>query len=273
MFPFQLRLGPGLSICKFRFLTITIHLLSITCITSSTQLYGQERHGNAIDTNRGKKDVVNLYLTFDDGIIKSSQKVSALAMSEKAPITVFLIGKFVCENDTTRLQWVEDQHNSWMEAGNHSFTHADKKYYLYYQDPQHVVQDFQRNQDSLGFTNKLARLPGRNAWRLKAYSRDDLPDCKAAADSLASNGYTLIGWDLEWYYNASGMVLEPADDFLFRVEQLVKYKRTHIPNNIVILCHDPLLDNAYNELQVRSFIQKIRTKGNYRFRFLSDLTP
>lgn len=222
------------------------------------------------DTLYHQPDTINFYLTFDDGIIKGSRKLSPLALSEKVPVTIFLIGKFVCANDSNRLVWQEDLNNQWLEAGNHSFSHADNRYHLYYQDPQHVLQDFQKNQDSLGLQNKIARLPGRNVWRLHGYSKDDLPDSKAAADSLAANGYKLFGWDIEWYYTGNGILAESGDDFLFRIELLIKYNHTHIPGNVIILCHDPLLDNDFNISQLKLFIKKTRKKRNYRFRFLSE---
>lgn len=215
-------------------------------------------------------DSVTLYLSFDDGLVKGSQALPSLAASRKIPVNLFVIGAFVCKNDTSRLLWEEVRHSPWLETGNHSFSHANEKYYLYYRNPSEVVEDFQKNQDSLGFTNNLARLPGRNVWRTGSRSRDDLPDSKAIADSLFAKGYKVIGWDIEWNYSGTNLLLEPADDFIFRIRQCIRYNRSFTPQHIVILCHDPVLEKQENEAILHDFITKIRKAGNFRFRFLSE---
>lgn len=216
-----------------------------------------------------QKDSVTLYLTFDDGIVHGSQALLRTADSCQIPVNVFLIGKFVLENDSTKLTWKQMQTSSWIEAGNHSYSHANKKYHRYYSFPGQVIEDFKKNQDSLGFTNKLARLPGRNVWRIGNRSRNDLEDSKAVADSLTRIGYQVIGWDLEWNYSGTDLSLEPEDDIIFKINQAVHNQSTFTPQHLVILCHDPALDNPLSELRLKAFIQKIRNAGKFRFCFLT----
>ncbi|WP_162915517.1 polysaccharide deacetylase family protein [Paraflavitalea soli] len=215
-------------------------------------------------------DSTTLYLTFDDGIIPESEALDSLVRTEEVPVTVFWIGKFVLWNDTTRRIWQLMRNNPWIEPGNHSYSHANNRYFKYYQDPQQVVHDFQLNADSLQFTGKLARLPGRNAWRINNRKREDLEDCKAVADSLAAAGYSLFGWDIEWNYSSSTNQLEPAEDLLFRIGQVLKFHRSFMPRHIVILCHDPAMSSSFSITTLQHFIQQARTQYPYRFRFLSQ---
>ncbi|WP_276482250.1 polysaccharide deacetylase family protein [Paraflavitalea pollutisoli] len=213
------------------------------------------------------EDSVTLYLTFDDGIIPASEMLQTLTMEEAAPITVFWIGKFVLHSDTTRRIWRLLENNAYITAGNHSYSHANSHYHQFFHDPQQVLVDFRTNQDSLQFVTHLARLPGRNTWRLAARKRDDLPDGKVAADSLAMAGYTVFGWDLEWNYTATNNQLESVDDLLFRIKQVLQYHRCFTPGHIVLLCHDPALSNPVSITVLRQFIRKARQAG-FRFRSL-----
>lgn len=220
---------------------------------------------------RGKPvDTISLYLTFDDGIDSGSSTLLQLADSLHTPVTVFLIGKYVLRSDSTRKIWQRMQASPWLEAGNHSYSHANSSYHRYYTDPVLVLNDFIKNKDSLGLTNKLARMPGRNAWRTDKQNRTDLEDCKPAADTLATHGYKLAGWDLEWNYSGTDLSLESEEDLLFRIKQAVQYRRTFTPRHLVILCHDPALENPLSRARLISFIQKISASGNFRFSFLSN---
>lgn len=215
-------------------------------------------------------DTVNLYLTFDDGIVNGSEILQSVAASSQTPVNIFVIGKFALKNDTTRQIWQEAQKSLWIESGNHSFSHANSRFHQYYTDPFQVLADFRKNEDSLGLKNRIARLPGRNVWRISHRSRDDLQDSRAIADTLAANGYQLIGWDLEWNYSGTDLSLESEDDLIFRIQNCIRYGRTFTPGHLVILCHDPSLQNPVSEKRLRAFIEKIKKAGKYRFSFLSN---
>ena len=221
-------------------------------------------------TGRTVTDSITLYLTFDDGIVNGSGIVYSVAAKSQIPVNIFVVGKFTLENDTTRKVWDDAQKSPWIETGNHSFSHANSRFHKYYSDPVQVLVDFRKNEDSLGLKNKIARLPGRNVWRIGQRSRDDLQDSKIIADTLAANGYQLIGWDLEWNYSGTDLSLEPEDELIFRIQNSIRYGRTFTPNHLVILCHDPALQNPISEERLKAFIEKIKKTGKYRFRFLSN---
>ena len=50
---------------------------------------------------------------------------------------------------------------------------------------------------------KIVRLPGRNMWRLGNRNQDDVRSGSSTVDEISKNGYTVIGWDLEWQHNAA----------------------------------------------------------------------
>lgn len=144
-----------------------------------------------------KPPVLTIYLTFDDGPLEGSEDVNDAVRREKTKINVFVVGLNMLYSKRLRgyLQMYET--NPWIEAGNHSFSHAHDDYSAYYNNPDAVFQDFRKNEETLHLTNKLARLPGRNMWRLKDRHIDDVKSGSKAADTLFTNGFKIFGWDLE----------------------------------------------------------------------------
>jgi hypothetical protein len=57
-----------------------------------------------------------------------------------------------------------NKENEFIGVGNHSYSHANNHYKLYYSTPKGVLNDFIRNKDTLALDNKIGRLPGRNMW-------------------------------------------------------------------------------------------------------------
>jgi peptidoglycan/xylan/chitin deacetylase (PgdA/CDA1 family) len=210
-----------------------------------------------------------VYLTFDDGPAEGSYEINRIAASDSAAINVFLIGENVYKTDSMKQLFQLYQSNPFIETSNHSYSHAHKHYRLYYKDPFRVVRDFELNTDTLHLKNKIARLPGRNTWRIKGRQRSDLPDDKIAADSLAAKGYTVFGWDIEWrHYPDSSHSILTANTMMRIVENMILEKRSFIPGHVVILCHDPMFTHAYNQLQLELFIKKIQQKRGYRLEHL-----
>lgn len=213
---------------------------------------------------------ITLYLTFDDGPAEGSENINKIVISDSVYINVFVIGRNVFMDSTRKRYFESYRNNPLIETGNHSFTHANNHYLLYYKDPGQVIKDFELNTDTLKLDNEIARLPGRNTWRIKGRSRSDLPDANAAADSLAGKGYSIFGWDIEWrYYSDSSNYVQPADSLVKLIEQAAMERRTFIKGNIVILCHDHVFSDPVNVAQLRLFIKKIRESKVYRFEHLS----
>ena len=213
-----------------------------------------------------------IFLSFDDGPSEGSQCVNALALKDRLFINVFLIGRNACLTGKSRAMVSEYESNPLVEIGNHSFTHANKKYQTYFRDPEAVLADFNRSRDSLHLTNGLTRLPGRNFFRLGSFSRDDRNNGKESADALAANGYRVFGWDLEWRRKAGhGIATHTGEGMLQIVTEMLERKRTFAPGCLVLLLHDQDCRDERFRDEVEAFIRLAREDGRYRFGHLSEL--
>jgi len=205
---------------------------------------------------------VCIYLSFDDGPCESSYKLDSLAKADSVKINVFLVGMNVWGSETGRQLYNHYKLNPYIEIGNHSFYHAKKKYKQFYSNPNGVVDDILRNEDSLQLTNKLARLPGRNVWRWLGRSRTDFPDAAAAADSLKVLGYRIAGWDLEWQFDSTTKTYFTAEQMSAEVTKKSKGKRAFTSGHVVILCHDPMLRDPQFIIQLDLFVREMKKRNN-----------
>lgn len=212
-----------------------------------------------------------IYLSFDDGPSAGSRIVNRLSLIDTLAINVFLVGHNACFNAVNR-ELVEDyKSNPLVEVGNHSFTHANRKYEQFFRDPSVVLADVNRSRDSLQLGNGLVRLPGRNFFRVEGLRRDDRNNGAAAADTLAANGYQVFGWDLEWRRKAGkGIGTHSGAEMLAVVTRMIGERRTFMPGQIVMLLHDhDLLDGGFRE-QVEAFVRLAREDGRFEFDHLSE---
>ncbi len=218
----------------------------------------------------GQKNSVTIYLTFDDGPLHCSWHLLSLIRTNSFPVNVFLVGQQVYHSQEGKdiLQSYRD--NPLVEIDNHSFCHAHRKYKAFYRHPKEVIEDMLLNEDTLQLTNKIIRLPGRNVWRINGRKRNDLAHAKRAADSLASRGYRIFGWDLEWRYDSTTQSFYSATRMIRWIRQLVESGKTFLPQQIVILCHDPMLQNEYERSQLRLFAGKIKMETDWHLGHLID---
>jgi peptidoglycan/xylan/chitin deacetylase (PgdA/CDA1 family) len=211
-----------------------------------------------------------IYLTFDDGPLAGSEDVNDAVRREKTKINVFVVGLNIQYSRRLQRYLQMYETNSWIEVGNHSFSHAHDDYNSYYSNPDAVFQDFLKNEKTLNLPNKLARLPGRNMWRLKDRRKDDVKSGSKAADILFANGFKVFGWDLEWCHDPkSGAPIQTVEDMIHLIEQSFSEKRTVTENHLVILCHDEMFRKSWEESELKQLIDKLRAKG-FNFGHLSE---
>jgi hypothetical protein len=126
-----------------------------------------------------------------------------------------------------------------------------------------VFQDFLKNETALHLTKKIARLPGRNIWRLKDRCLDDVQSGSKAADILFKNDYRVFGWDLEWRHDPkSGAPIQTVEDMNNLIEKLLLEKRTVTENHLVILCHDEMFRKSWEESELKQLIDRLKLKGS-----------
>lgn len=109
-----------------------------------------------------KRSKKKLYLTFDDGPNRGTKNVLHIVQDEQVPVTFFVVGEHVFASAAQHQLWDSLQIARHIEICNHSYSHANGRYEKYYAQPDSVVKDFKRTQDSLGLTNPIVRTPGRN---------------------------------------------------------------------------------------------------------------
>jgi peptidoglycan/xylan/chitin deacetylase (PgdA/CDA1 family) len=236
---------------KTLLLVITL-LAGLTCLA---QLPGKD------------STAVKVYLSFDDGPLSCSDCLVEIAARDSIPLNLFVVGYRVVNSEPAKKLLEAYQNSPWIKIFNHSFSHADKKYKQFYKKPAKVTRDILLNQDTLKLKEKIARLPGRNTWRVGSRRRSDLPDASAAADSLTALGFSIIGWDLAWTYDTS--FISSYTGLQMKELVLTSAKRSFTSDHVVILCHDFMLQNEYSRQELISFIKEAR-KAGLKFGFLSS---
>lgn len=210
-----------------------------------------------------------LYITFDDGPNKGTRNVLQVLNEEQVPVSFFVVGEHVYGSREQQATWDSLQHNTWVEICNHSYTHAHNKFAKFYSNDTAVVSDFERTQDSLKLNNRIVRTPGRNMWRTSTVNASDIMKSKAAADSLYSNGFVVMGWDLEWHYNDSMKLKQTSDELVQQVDSMLTHNKTKTPDHIVLLTHDQTFVDSLSTASLRNFIKQMKTKQEYEIEFIS----
>lgn len=215
-----------------------------------------------------------IYLTFDDGPLNGSENIDSVILAERLKISVFLVGENAERSKLFGNYYKLYEQNPFVEAYNHSFTHANGKYELFYSKPENVLEDIQKNEQLLNLSYKIVRLPGRNIWRIGSRARDDIKSGSAAADLLAKSGYKLYGWDIEWQHNAKdGTPIQSVDEMTKEIESRLENGNTFTKDHIVILIHDEMFRKKWEESELKQLIDKLRMHENYIFehiRFYPD---
>ncbi|WP_245464033.1 polysaccharide deacetylase family protein [Rhizobium sp. NXC24] len=116
-----------------------------------------------------------IYLTFDDGPLPGSENVLQVLFEENVPATMFMVGVHVETKEDGRSVLAEVRSLENVAVGNHSYSHANNRYRVFYSDSQAVITDLVKANEVLSLAMPAAtRLPGRNVFRLKTASSEDL---------------------------------------------------------------------------------------------------
>lgn len=211
-----------------------------------------------------------IYLSFDDGPLEGSEDINDAVNKEQIKVTVFVVGQHAIKDDRMKSFYKLYQNNSFIEIGNHSFSHAHNQYEAFYKNPVTVLKDFQKNQTVLSIPDKIAREPGRNIWRLKDIRINDVNSGAASADSLYKDGFKVFGWDIEWQHDGkTGVPIQTVDDMVSLIDKKLTENKTVKKDNLVLLAHDEMFRNGWEESELKQLIQKLKDKGGYRFEHMS----
>ncbi|RYZ47512.1 MAG: hypothetical protein EOO14_23400 [Chitinophagaceae bacterium] len=226
---------------------------------------------SAPERSKPKKKRKKLYITFDDGPNKGTKNVLHIVKDEAVPVSFFVVGSHVFASPAQAALWDSLKMMQQIDICNHSFSHAHSRYSRYYQQPDSVVKDFQRTNDSLQLSNTIARTPGRNIWRIDTLQFTDLKKSSAAADSLQKAGFALMGWDLEWHFDHKTMsVSTPAEKMVAQIDSIFKHRRTKKEDHLVLLAHDQVYQKSEDSFQLRQFFQLLKKNEEYEFTLVTS---
>lgn len=213
----------------------------------------------------------HIYLTFDDGPLKGSAAISAIASAKQVKINAFLVGRHAYMSKSLMKDLQKYKDNAYVECYNHSFTHGLNKFTQFYGNVESSFADFERNEKDLDLQHKIVRLPGRNIWIYDQVRRIDLNSGAATADKLFENGYKIFGWDVEWKINGpTGKPTQSVNEIYTRLRNYMNNKSSMEPNNVVLLMHDDMFQTAQGQLLLSGLIDSIQKNTNYSFEFMRD---
>jgi len=205
-----------------------------------------------------------IYLSFDDGPLNGSQNINKIINIEKIPINVMVVGAHVEGGKKNRKYFDDYINNIYIEVNNHSYSHANHRYKNYYLNPIGVLYDFNKSMNYLELDNKIARLPGRNVWRVNGEKKGGDINTKESANLLSSNGFKIIGWDVEWRYNPiTKKPLDTYKEMFSKIKHQLDNNSTFINSNIVILAHDSMFRSKKEAQKLQDLIRLIKTTEDY----------
>lgn len=209
-----------------------------------------------------------IYLSFDDGPLNGSENIDSVVLAERLKISVFIVGEHAEQSKLLGTYFKLYEQNPFVDAYNHSYTHANDHYQAFYSNPAAVLADIEKNEQLLGLKFKIVRLPGRNMWRLGSRRKDDGVSGSAAADLLAKNNFKLFGWDLEWQHKNNGEPIQAIDAIAKEIETRLESGDLFTKDHIVLLVHDEMFQKKWEESELKQLIDKLRVHENYVFEHL-----
>lgn len=222
-----------------------------------------------IDDEDVPSDKRVIYLTFDDGPNQGTQNLLRILNKRNVCATAFLVGQHAYGSKKQKDGLELLRKDPLIELANHSYTHAHNKYTDFYRNPEAVVRDFDIAKDSLRLTDKIARTPGRNIWRLNNITATDLKSSTLAANSLQKAGYKVIGWDLEWKPTNKMALKGNHQAMLKKVDSIFFNDLEKTSRHLVFLTHDQYLTDADSIDELDLFIEKLQKTNRFVFRKIS----
>lgn len=205
-----------------------------------------------------------IYLTFDDGPNKGTLNVYTAIREEQVPASFFIVGLHVDDTQEQHRVWEQLKADTTIELCNHSYTHARNRYASFYKNPAGVVEDFERNQTRLGFGNRIARMPGRNAWRMGQVRHTDITESRKAIDSVNQAGFDILGWDIEWTFDHTSLAPDADTALLMRrIQNMLESGHTQTPGHLVLLAHDQSFRRDSAVVMLKEFIGRLKTNPDY----------
>ncbi len=196
-----------------------------------------------------------VYITIDDGPVGGTANLISVTNAQKVPVTFFMVAGQVELSDKNKDLLAQSHASPYITVGNHSYSHAHSHYRHFYSSVTGVIEDMERATTDLGITQRpvLARLPGRDVFRLPGISRNDpfLSHAENSVenrdfDALFKDNFYLFGWDLEWAHQSSGRPIQTVDRLIEQIKLAFENGRTVKKDKLILLMHDEMFRNVFD---------------------------
>lgn len=207
-----------------------------------------------------------IYLTFDDGPDSGTLGSFKTCLKNKVNASYFMVSNQLENPLNLEIFQFLNSFAPLFYIGNHSHSHGQgTKYYNFYSDTTEIKLDFSLAANKLNIKNKIARIPGNNSWNTKSVNSYSLK-MQNAISCLDKLGYKIIGWDIEWNFDKSSLVLvESASQIYQRILFKLNNNLTKTPNHLVILMHDRTFQMESEQLKLDSLIKLIKNHEQVNF--------
>jgi peptidoglycan/xylan/chitin deacetylase (PgdA/CDA1 family) len=209
-----------------------------------------------------------IYLSFDDGPLHGSERLNQVILDEKIKVNEFVVAQTVATNKNFKKFLEIYRQNPYVELGNHSYSHAGGHYKTFYANTAGALADMLRCQEICNLQLKIARLPGRDLWKLKNRALNIKQTGSAVALQMAQLGYRIFGWDVEWHRTRTNGPRQSVEQLMSEIDRSFRQNDVFTPNHLVILCHDEMMQNPISEGELVRFIKLLKSK-KYNFEHLS----
>jgi peptidoglycan-N-acetylglucosamine deacetylase len=209
-----------------------------------------------------------IYMTFDDGPLSPTPYLTQIITDKQIKISEFAVGKHALANKTFMSHLDAMKRNPYIEVLNHSYSHAYHKYKDFYSRPQSAAKDMMDNEENLGLTAKIVRMPGRDIWATPNIRRNWSQSGGSTAAILLENGYRVYGWDMEWEHYTNTLPKQTPAQIVSQIDYMFNNNKTQTPNHLVFLGHDEMLVKEKGRQDLRQIIDMLKSRG-YIFEFIS----
>lgn len=209
-----------------------------------------------------------IYLTFDDGPLAPTHYLTEIINQKQIKMSAFVVGKHAKANKDFMKKLDDMRVHPYIELCNHSYSHANSKYRQFYSNPQYAARDMINNESLLSLDLKIVRLPGRDIWATPNVKRGWSQSGGKTASILLENGFKVYGWDMEWEHYGNTLPKTSAERFVAQIDTLFARRAMVVPNHLVILGHDEMLQRARGREDLDKIIDMLKERG-YIFEFIS----
>lgn len=206
-----------------------------------------------------------VFLTFDDGPQPGTEEVIQALRKNQVKASFFMVGYHA--TFSKHMQELVDTIRNGFPAillANHSYTHAfNDRYFNFYHHPEAAVKDFYKAEDSLGATHKIIRLPGNTAWVTGKADIKASGLVRPVCNLLASAGYRVMGWDVEWHFKrgpGGSVPVQSATSMANTLINAMEKHESHTKNCIVLLAHDRMFHLPNNADSLSAMIGMVKAK-------------